>query len=381
MQYVGAALAALVFALAGSAPPPRSGVVYGIGVVQLVNPQVGVVAVDLSAPKSGVVPRAGLAVMTSTGGEMSEIGPKLPAGSAIDDLWFLDREHGWLSVWNLNRRDVRVYRTADGGRHWASTLVTSHTLAAGTVATIRFLDRRHGWLVNQEPTAPDAMLFATSDGGVHWLRVDSQLPEIAPVVFASTRLAWQGGGPFANSLERSRDGGRTWAKMSLPVPAAERGARKVPGLPTTFKTEILEAVSYVRPRRVSLAVYRSRDQGDHWTLTSVHDLGEGSTAAGRYPSCNWPAPLAVSFASPSSWWVGYARGNRWLIDRTADAGNRWHENIVAEGQSRYCGTAYLRALSDNTAWLTTPPDTGPALYATSTGGRRWSRLQPTDPQR
>lgn len=365
--------------IAAAAAPAHGVGPYQIGVTQLVSPRLGLIAFEPSLV-SGHASGARLQGTTSAGSRMTAIGPKLPPESLIDDVFFLDREHGWLSVWSLTRLDVRVYRTVDGGRHWRGVHVTGHVMAAGSVATIQFLTPRVGWLVNQQPTAPNASLYVTGDGGAHWRLVDDDLPEVAPVALTSTRVAWQAGGFFGGKLERSRDGGRTWTKTTFPVPAAERAARAIPGVPASFGAEILVPVTYLRPDGAVLAVYRSVDEGDRWTLTSLHDLGAGSAPVGCLVSSRSPAPLAVSLVTPSTWWVGFNRGHSWFVDRTADGGTRWQRNRVAAVSSVYCAPLPdLQAVDGRTAWFAFMSGRQRALYTTSTGGRRWLRLEPKDP--
>ncbi len=261
-----------------------------IGVVRLVSAGFGVVAASPVA-SPGTISRAQLLATTSVGGHFTEIGPRLPPLTVIDDVSFLDRDHGWLVGWNVGTVAVTVYRTSDGGRRWQGKVVTTHTQNAGAVATVQFLSPRQGWLVSQEPTAPAARLYSSSDGGASWRLVNDSLPEIAPVTFASAGDAWQAGGFFSRFLFHSVDGGRTWTRARLLVPASERSARAVYGLPVFFGRTILAPVTFLHRRAAHLAVYRSGDLGRSWRLASVLKVTGATAPGGNCAALGVPEPF------------------------------------------------------------------------------------------
>jgi photosystem II stability/assembly factor-like uncharacterized protein len=346
---------------------------YRLALARLIAPQFGLVALN---PTRGAV-SARLLVTTSSGTHFRAIGPRLPKDSVIDDVFLLDRRHGWLAAWNTDTVDVTVYRTRDGGQHWHSTITTSHTGNAGAVATIQFITPRTGWLVNEQPTAPKTSLYASTDGGARWRLVAGHLPETAPVLFTSSSTAWQAGGLFSFALERTRDGGRRWTRMQLPVPAAERSAHALVGAPARFGAAILVPVTYLHRGHADLALYTTTDDGDRWTLASLHTAGASTSSQGCQTFAGLPAPLAVSLTSASSWWVGYRKG-AWFVDRTANAGKSWQTYLITRARSvAYCPPLpNLQALDAQTAWFTVMAG-GPAeLFTTANGGRQWRQVQP-----
>ncbi len=349
-----------------------------IGLVRLVPAQFAVMAVSpVSSP--GTVARARLLATTSAGGRFSEIGPRLPGSTVIDDVSFLDRDHGWLVGWSVDNVAVTVYRTHNGGRSWQGRVVTGHTQNAGAVATVQFLSPRLGWLVSQEPTAPRARLYASSDGGASWRLVNSSLPEVAPVVFAGADEAWQAGGVFSRFLFHSVDGGRRWRRVRLPVPASERSARALYGLPVFFGRTILAPVTFLHRRAVHLAVYLSDDQGLDWKLAGTLKVAGGTAAGGNCAVAALAAPLPISLATARSWWVGVFRAGGWFAYRTANAGRSWQSNLVAHAKpSPYCPSSELQASDSRTAWFTFPAGTRDReLYTTSDAGIHWQRLRPS----
>jgi photosystem II stability/assembly factor-like uncharacterized protein len=337
-----------------------------VGQVQLLSDHAGFVAVRAPVEALLATDSAGRAVRT--------LGPRLPRATRIDDFTFLDRRHGWVVGWNLNDVGVSVYRTTDGGRHWKSVAVTGHSMAGGSVATIQFLDLKHGWLVNQQPTAPDATLYSTTDGGAHWRRVRRSLGEIAPVLFTSSRRAWQAGGPFARSLYRSTDAGRTWREMRLRLPSNIRRASY--DLPVVFGNRVLEAVSVLRRGRVELRIYGSPDSGDTWKLESSLKLP--SSNADFCSLFATRAPPAVGLATSRVWRAaGYYAGS-WHAYSTEDAGRHWHSTVIGRVRApASCAQApTMQALDSKTAWFRfTVGESDGRLYATKDGGRHWRRLR------
>jgi photosystem II stability/assembly factor-like uncharacterized protein len=327
------------------------------------GPSVGLVRLPFADLGLAVVSPGGLVATDSAGRSMHQVGPRLPQSSQIDDLAFLDRRHGWVVDWDLNDVGVGVYRTSDRGRTWKHADVTAHSMAAGSVATIQFLDLRHGWLVNQQPTAPDAALYASTDGGAHWRLVRRSLPEIAPVLFTTTRRAWQAGGPFGRSLFRSTDGGRMWKEVHLPLPTGTQ--RALYNLPTVFGRRVLDAVSSDR----ELRIYGSLDNGATWKLESRLRLPRSSA-----DDC---APPPVSLPTNRAWWAAAYSSGGWRAYATEDAGRHWRFTLISRARApAACAEApSMQAVDAKTAWFRfTVGEREGRLYATDDGGRHWRRL-------
>jgi photosystem II stability/assembly factor-like uncharacterized protein len=370
--------ASAVAGLRGTAARDSASPASVIGVVRLVSAGFGVMAASpVSSP--GTISRARLLATTSVGGRFNEIGPRLPRLTVIDDVSFLDRDHGWLVGWNVANVAVTVYRTSDGGRTWRGKAVTTHTQNAGAVATVQFLSPMRGWLVSQEPTAPAARLYSSSDGGASWRLVNGGLPEIAPVVFASESDAWQAGGFFSRFLFHSVTGGRTWTRARLPVPVSERSAKAVYGLPVFFGRTILAPVTFLHGGAAHLVVYRSGDQGRSWRLASVLKVTGAAASGGNCAGFALPAPLPISLATARRWWVGALRARGWFAYRTTNAGRSWEPNLIAHAKpSRYCQRSELQAIDSRTAWFTFQAGTNDReLYATSDAGKHWQRIRPS----
>jgi len=319
-----AALAVVSTLASSSASTGRAavrGAPYTIGLVRVVSAHLGFVGLSRPFTSRAAERPARLLVTTTSGDRFTDISPPAAPATHVDDVWFLDRDHGWAAIWNLDTTRVTVYRTSDGGKSWHAASAGSHSANAGAVDTMQFLTRRLGWLVAQEPTAPSATLFTTGDGGASWHAVVA-LPEVAPVEFDTPTDAWQAGGPFSHGLFHSTDGGHSWQRVRVPIPPRERTATVLYGSPAFFAGEIVAPVTFVRAHTAELGVYRSTDGGHHWTLVS------SLTPAGAQPARCLPAPLSTSFATTSAWWVSARPAGRPVAYLTPDAGRHWHTTPI-----------------------------------------------------
>ncbi len=214
-----------------------------------------------------------------------------PAYGAIGALAVApsDPQTVWAGTGEANpRNDVSwgdgVYVTRDGAKTW------THAGLADTSQIARILVDPHdprralvAALGDPWQDSPARGVYRTDDGGRHWAKtlyvgpasgaVDlAWNPRRPQVVFAAIwqfrRNPWSfsSGGP-ADGLYRSRDGGRTWAKI---------GGH---GFPGGLLGRIGIAVAPSDPRRVYAVVqskagtiWRSDDGGDRWSRVSASTL-------------------------------------------------------------------------------------------------------------
>ena len=350
----------------GHAAPSR----YSLDVARVESARLGFVGLSGPFTSRAAERPARLLVTTTFGDRFRDISPPTARATRVDDVWFLDRKHGWVVLWNVDTVHVTVFRTRDGGTSWHAASARSHSANAGAVDTVQFLSPRLGWLVTQEPTAPGATLLRTGDSGASWHAV-ANLPEVAPVEFDTPRDAWQAGGPFAGRLLHSIDGGRHWQRVRVPIPPRERTATALYGAPAFFATQILAPVTFVQAHTTELAVYRSRDGGHRWTRLST------LTPAGGEPARCLPAPLSVSFATISDWWVSAYPSHRPTAYRTTDAGRHWLASpIPAAHAVAACPLPQVQSATAHAAWVVLQTTHGPALYASVDAGRQWRPLHP-----
>jgi photosystem II stability/assembly factor-like uncharacterized protein len=369
----GCTALAAVSILAGTSASTAGAVrtTYTLDVVRVESPHLGLVGLSASFTSRAAQRPARLLVTTTLGARFTDISPPAARATRVDDVWFLDRDHGWAVIWNVNTVRVTVYRTSDGGTSWQAASAGSHSMNAGAVDTVQFLTRRLGWLVAQEPTAPGATLLRSADGGASWHAV-ADLPEVAPVEFVSPGEAWQAGGPFSRRLLHSSDGGRHWRRVRLSIPPPERTATVLYGPPAFFASEILVPVTFVRGRAAEVAVYRSTNGGRRWTRVSTIAPARGE------PARCLPAPLSISFATARTWWLSAYAAGRPVAYRTTDAGRRWHASpIPASSAAVACPLPQVQAATARAAWVVVRRAHNSALYATADAGKHWKLLHPT----
>jgi photosystem II stability/assembly factor-like uncharacterized protein len=129
-------------------------------------------------------------------------------------------------------------------------------------------------------------------------------------------------------------------------------------VPAFFGATVLAPVTRFQGRRARLVVYRSGDGGRTWRAAAT-------LAAGKRPARCMAAPLSVSFATQSSWWVAADRA----VYRTADGGATWRRSPIPRGG---CSFPEVQAADARTAWV----QVGSGLLATRDGGAHWRAVRP-----
>jgi len=283
-------------------------------------------------------------------------------------VFFLDRQDGWYAVFNVNTLAETLYRTTDGGRTWRASAAPGHNLAAGTGDIVQFLTPARGWLTDTLATAPVEGLYATADGGISWHLVASLrrvrgagvLPELGQVRFQpGGTTGWLGGGLSCRALYRTGDGGRTWQRAGIPVPAGS-----LFGLPAGPGRSLLEPVTLASG---ALAVYRSTDGGTRWSLMSV--LRGAETAQ---PACGLPG-LSVSFPTPQDGWAAAVRAGRTLVYRTTDGERHW-ARIATSWPFGGGGPPIVQSIDATCAWLLTGLTAGGTQAYATVNGATWRRI-------
>nr|WP_275983685.1 YCF48-related protein [Paenibacillus hamazuiensis] len=288
---------------------------------------------------------------------------------------FTDSEHGWIGA-SMEERPAMILSTVNGGRGWVNTPLDKATypLAAS------FITPKIGWLLTSTDAAmgsSEKALYSTQDGGAAWNLVtqteyndDPSRAGALPLrgfadgglIFTDPRIGWL---PLTNydyvpTLYRTKDGGKTWAQVELPVPDDRKGSlMNLIGAPVFCSQEKgrgwLQVGTKISDDRWLIDAYTTADGGEHWTLTPlglegivfildsaniwgwkdgtfVHTPDSGKTwevlawsgvlaDAGQ----DYPRPLEMQFLTPQIGWLllGSEDGRHSLLLGTQDGGASW----------------------------------------------------------
>lgn len=211
---------------------------------------------------------------------------------SISDLYFRDKENGYLLA------GEQILSTADGGATWRGTHRFPATEFAGAQAelySVRFASKKKGWIVgnlSRGDVVVDSLVLFTADGGATWRR--QTVPtrdELIHLDFNGDKLGWIVGDK--GTILRTTDGGATWTRLSTRTTA------------TLYHVDFLddERGWAVGERGTML---RTIDGGDTWLTAAV------------------PTPratlLSVSFVNEDEGWI-VGRGG--VILRASDGGRTW----------------------------------------------------------
>ena len=175
-----------------------------------------------------------------------------------------------------------VYRSLDGGTTWKHMGLKESEHIGRIVVDPR--DSNVVWVAAQGPLwreGGDRGLYKTTDGGETWDKVlgidehtgvseiwlDPRDPDHAwAVSYQRARRVWTliDGGP-GSGLHETRDGGKTWRKLSNGLPKVELGRIGMAVSPAD--PDVLYAIVEARSEDAA-GVYRSKDGGSNWSRRS-----------------------------------------------------------------------------------------------------------------
>ena len=283
----------------------------------------------------------------------------------IEDAAFPDEKHGWIATYDCARAGVSVYRTADGGTTWHRLRVRATHSCGGGPTYLSFPNPRDGWLEPVSPNGPGGLLLRTENGGTTWRLIGEGADCLRRITAISASVAWMACG----RLDRTVDGGRTWYRQTLPLPARWREhATTSAGDPRFFGDDGVVPVTVWSHRGKAVLFYATRNAGRTWELVAAHPTGGFCDRSFLWPS----DPMAtVSIASPTTWWVASGRLGR--IDVTSDGARHWVSRPSLDG---WCAVSRLTAGSAALAWVTPRSERDAPLYETRDGGRTWLPVAP-----
>lgn len=286
---------------------------------------------------------------------------------------FLGPSTAWfaLTVNHGNAIVTSVYRTIDGGQSWQESTITLKAANSGFISRhITFSDASHGWLLltdtQEQSGSENAYIYGTSDGGQHWIQLSTTgiLPGNIPLSgdkvalsFLNAQTGWLAVGDYSTltsmaGLYKTLDGGHTWTKQSVPIPAGLATATAMTTAPTFFDAShgIVPVQYYNGASSQGTIVYRTNDGGASWQVISLfHFLVSTS-----------------DFLDINHGWITDSTGT--ILSITTNGGQHW---------TKHTGFKDLLSISFPSTQLGWGEDSNTCslLLQTSDGGQSWSNYQ------
>ena len=299
-----------------------------------------------------------------TGSQGVPVGFALPLKPFIK---FFDKSNGFVVVPGLS--DL-VYRTTDGGAYWHSVV-----LPGPPGAVISFSDPSNGWLlVSASLTDQTVNLYGTSDGGGTWQHLPDPPPDVcipvpvscglgpprwATITFRGPSEGWIGGrGDPLPHVYSSSDGGRSWNRHDLPIPAFGLAPGAIASVQLIPGTSVVASLD--------------EGSGPDYPVTSF-DGGASWNFVATPPTYGFTFRGSIGFQDAYNWWD--TDGS--TLFKSSDAGRTWSlsNNVLA-------GLFFWQFLDSKHWWglffgRGTAP--GQGLASTADGGLHWTQSSVPDP--
>jgi photosystem II stability/assembly factor-like uncharacterized protein len=387
---------------------------------------------------------------------------------ALASIFFLDTQKGWVLLCCGERApdkppngvpEFHLAATTDAGRTWSIARVKiPHGIRPkmdSYSGQIEFADPTHGWMMliqsfsqpadargGGQELVVSSVLLTTSDGGTRWRRSPTEPPGEGGLFYpVSPDEGWQFTGPawwnendrYGTRLWVTRDGGRTWQDVSVPLPKELLGAAKGGPPPTPYYCDLAfdrqnrrhEFLAVIYRSRSSagstLVLFESYDGGrSSWKpIRTLNDLPNGRKvivdvadsvliAATEYEKDetvtlwrdgpdgkfktdisnyfskwrrSWSAVEQLSFVSAKQGWM---RGSAINLGSTTDGGATWkelepqpHVEAIGSGRGAYqtrFPIATMQLLTTDVGWALSLYNN---LLSTRDGGKTWSEITPS----
>ena len=244
-------------------------------------------------------------------------------------VWATDENTAYLLSIGTGSKS-RIYKTRDGGAHWALNLTNPDE--KGFLDGLAFWDAKHA-IVLGDPVDGQFVVLTTDDGGDHWERRATPPAQPGEGAFAAsnTSLAvagtsevWFGtGGAQGARIFHSRDGGRTWSVHGTPV-RHDGASAGIFGLAFLDPSHgMVVGGDYAKPPESTGNFALTADGGETWTVP-----GEGHPAGFRSAAAYVPERKAWIVTGTSGSDVSTDGGKSW---KTFDPGNFNAMSFVPDG--------------------------------------------------
>jgi photosystem II stability/assembly factor-like uncharacterized protein len=318
---------------------------------------------------------------TDGGNSWKEITPPITRREMIISIFFLDANDGWVLCEKSDEPEAprfRLAQTTNAGTTWSIAPITvpnrggyqngPEELTGGGV--IAFADSMHGWMnldVLSSAVVQRGTLFVTSDGGRTWDLAISSPGSNGPILLVSPTEGWLLG-LHGEYLWVTRDGARTWRRVSIKAPKEIYPAVYPTYDLPTFKDKKngFEPVTFSgkEPAESAAVLFKTSDGGISWTpdriLTRLGDSTLGYTIASTVADGTW-----ITAASPEAEQPVLTK-----LDRNARA-----EYAGKEKPWGFFNGKFSFRDAQN-GWIATYEG---VMKATADGGRTWKDITPHPP--
>lgn len=312
--------------------------------------------------------------------------------AALATATFVSPLQGWVVWLTVTEEGLLTYilaRTKDGGQTWTTQTLAlfapAEDAAQAAALHLQFLaDGQTGWLVIKQATSINfslGTLFRTKDGGTTWERLT--LPIGDPVVFENATTGWVTGGADGQAQYGTQDGGTTWQPAQRPPQSAVFQGPTPNGL-TQLRAIAAQtawaqtSVGQCPPTGCTLItqLWATADGGETWTPLALpkHVLVDTTVAVApaAETSAQTHIPTALYGRSQRYWGQGFDACNipalstmqAWIISSPYKV-----VNLYIGGSSRGCSNplltaSYISQLSQ-LGWKFIPTWVGPQAPCTS----------------
>ena len=283
-------------------------------------------------------------------------------------VYFLDPDHGWLVIPSTDFQTDTLYHTTDGGLTWSSG---TQPFGGGILF---FADEDTGFILVDRGAAAGSQavdLYSTQDGGTTWSAAYVMQPGVggnvntlpfsgqkSGVTFSDSLHGWVGGNiPMEGNvyLYATQDGGHTWTKQPVTLPAGYTNA-----MTEVFQSRFFTSSDAVIPMRMMAVNFAfdflvSHDGGMTWAATTPVLAGGQYSIPTIQDFFVWDGGTSLS--------VSHDGGSTW----TSVTPNLNVTDILMK---------FVFVDASNGWMLTSDASNHHSLYRTSDGGQTWNPLIP-----
>lgn len=270
------------------------------------------------------------------------------------DVYFVDSQYGWMTIWNHNLNKWHIFQSADGGSHW----LEPHNAPAG-VFLVDFLSRKAGWALQGSLESENKSvncILRTKDSGKSWHRLcadsvrEAELAgyNLISLAFADKRHGWLiGASPNGNcQIYQTSNGAKSFAPLN-----------NLQGRPRTCYG--------VQAKGRNVWIYgdgsflHSEDAGKTWNSLDLHSLNTSPDL--------FSISSGLLMENGRGWIVGLVSSG--AILGTQDFGEHW-ERQLDTGLGRRPDS--ISSSDGVQAFASAPPN---LLYSTIDGGSTWTKKE------